>query len=183
MKILDIAFTCIVIVSVVSLAFQTNQYIEFNRLIQELEVNPVCIEPSIYGERVNVTVQIMIPNPSRYSAITTDRAELWLYYWGETHPEVLPWGPYVGQPYQKINTSWWYLAAEAQTYGNMPLAPESCLNLTLLFRVEQDRARKFLEQYQKNEPLKWWIRGVIVFNVNAYIDTLRLQVDSYYPYY
>lgn len=182
---LKVIFLAMTVFSVVSLVRPTLNYVEFYAVMQSLNLQVTDINFSIGQDEVNVTVNFIATNPTGYVGLTFKSLLCWLFYEGEKHTTIPPWGPYVGTPYQgKIETRWWELKAESLSY-EQTLNPYSNITISINFNAVGEQAKRFIEFFEKEgryqEYIRWELRGLALIQTASFINTLRYGIHLTYP--
>lgn len=178
----DVSFALITLILGVGLIPQTAQYIEFYRSIKDLSIriNNISFQLS---PSMTVKVELVVINPSGYGKLELKELRADLFYEGEPHEKILPWGPYVGTPYRKVNTSWWKISTQFSTVKEK-IPPHSSINSTLEFLVYPEKREQFVKFYyeykKQNEPIVWRVRGVAIILTNNFLEKFYLQFDEVY---
>ena len=177
----DISFALIALALGASLIPQTLQYIEFYKSMENLsiKINDISFQLSPY---MKVNVELAVSNPSGYSKLELEEIRADLFYEGEPHEEILPWGPYVGTPYQKVNTTWWKISSQFSKVKEM-IPPHGSINSTLEFSVhleKQEQFVKFYEQREQSETIVWRVKGIAFISTNNFLEKFYLQFDEIY---
>jgi len=178
-----VVFSGILLLSLVSIAQATVEYLGFFIALRGFQFEASSIYLIFENESVNVVVDFNVSNPTWYGGLHLRTIISTLYYEGENHTIVTsPGGPRTGVPYQAIVTRWWELP-EGETNVNRYLLPSTVLTPKLNLTLTAEQSKQFLEFVEKRgkyqEFIRWRLRSRVYLATPTFLDDINLEYQFY----
>lgn len=178
-QIIEIALLAVVLLSALSLADATLNYVGCYDALANLKMDLIGVYFVSTPEKLNVTFKLKVSNPTSYSGLRLDGIVGTVYYEGENHTVVTgSIGPLSSTPYQKVVTPWWQLPESEANIGH-PVYAYSTTYVLMSLIANGDDAKTFNTYFEKQgdlqDNIKWQLSFTMSIETPIYLKTMNLQ--------
>jgi len=185
-QISEIALLAAVLLSALSLADATSKYVGCYDALANFKMDLIGVYFVSTPEKLNVTIQLKIFNPTSYGDLRLDGIYGVVYYEGENHTILVSaGGPRSATPYQEAVTPWWKLP-ESQTWIGHPtyigpIYPYSTTYALMNLTAKGDDAKIFNAYFEKQgaleENMRWQLNFSVSLDTPIYLNSINLQYE------